>query len=263
MALSNNQFSKDENKKGYSVNVYSDYSFANPNSKVDQTRLSSTFCLGLLKLEIAPKEQNSDKPYPTYDSKAGVAVYLSHTKALILLEEMEAMEADPSIATSVGVDSGSGEKQGIIQISNGAEFGTTNRCVIIRKIGIDSNGGGYVSASFATELKEDDYHYSIRNFNADNPTEFDKIFHNDIEWTQLKTLLRQFVIAQTNAVAYSVMEQMKYNNSRVNTKLDLIMEKNGIEKKSYGGNYNNSSIFQNGGSNNSKQSSIDDINDLM
>lgn len=265
MAMSNNQFSKDETKKGTSVNVYSDYSFANPNSKVDQTRLSATFCLGLLKLEIAPKIQNSDKPYPTYDSKTGVAVYLSHTKALILLKEMEAMEADPNVATSVGVDSGSGEKQGIIQISNGAEFGTTNRCVVIRKIAMDNNGGAYVSASFATELKEDDYHYSIRNLNADDPTQFDKIYHNNIEWEQLKTLLQQFVIAQTNAVAYSVMEQMKYNNSRVNTKLDLVMENLGIEKKTYGNNnYNNTSIFQNGGnSNSSRQTSIDDINDFM
>ena len=265
MSMSNNQYSKDDKNKGKSVNVYSPYAFANPDSQVDQTKLFATFCLGLLKLEILPKIQNSDKPYPTYDNKAGVAIYLSHTKARILLKEMEAMEADPSIATSVAVDSGTrADNQGIIQISNGAEFGTTNRCIVIRKLAMDDNGKIYVAASFVNELHENDFNYSIRNFNADDPTQFDKVYHNEIEWDELKDLLDSFVKAQTGAIAYSVMEQMKYTTSPLNTKLDLVMEKLGIEKPSYNRNQGgNTSFFGGNSGNNNSQKTIDDINDFM
>ena len=269
MSMSNNQYSKDDKNKGKSVNVYSPYAFANPDSKVDQTKLFATFCLGLLKLEILPKIQNSDKPFATYDNKAGVAIYLSHTKARILLKEMEAMEADPSIATSVAVDSGRrADNQGIIQISNGAEFGTTNRCVVIRKLAMDESGKIYVASSFANELHEDNYNYSIRNFNANDPTQFDKVYHNDIEWDELKDLLDSFIKAQTGAIAYSVMEQMKYTTSPINTKLDLVMEKMGIEKPSYNRNQAGTSFFSgnsgnNNSSNNTQQRTIDDINDFM
>lgn len=265
MSMSNNQYSKDDKNKGKSVNVYSPYAFANPDSQVDQTKLFATFCLGLLKLEILPKIQNSDKPYPTYDNKAGVAIYLSHTKARILLKEMEAMEADPSMANSVAVDSGTrADNQGIIQISNGAEFGTTNRCIVIRKLAMDDNGKIYVAASFVNELHENDFNYSIRNFNADDPTQFDKVYHNEIEWDELKDLLDSFVKAQTGAIAYSVMEQMKYTTSPLNTKLDLVMEKLGIEKPSYNRNQGgNTSFFGGNSGNNNSQKTIDDINDFM
>ena len=267
MALSSGQYSREENRKGQtSVTVYSDYSFANPESAVDQTRLSPTFCLGMLKISIDPRDQSNPKPYPTYDDKAGVSIYLTHTKALLLLNDIEEFEKNPSMATSVGVDSGRGDKQGLIQITNGAEFGTTNRCIVIRKIGMDDHNNPYVSASFAYELKEDNYHYTIRNFNPEDPTQFDKVYQNNTELEQFKTLLRQYIEAQTNAMAYSLMEQMKYNNSRVNTKLDLVMEKLGIEKKTYGNNGggNSTSIFQNSGNNNRSfsNSTIDDINNL-
>ena len=48
--------------------------------------------------------------------------------------------------------------------------------------------------------------------------------------------MEQYYIAATNAVAATVMDFAKYDNSRVQTKLDLIAGKLGVETK-----YNNSS----------------------
>ena len=113
-------------------------------------------------------------------------------------------------------------------------------------------------------LQENDYNYSIRNFNADDPSQFDKVYHNDIEWEELKDLLRGFIQAQTGAIAYSVMEQMKFTTSPINTKLDLVMEKMGIEKPSYNRNQGGGTSFFSGNSgNNNSQKTIDDINDFM
>jgi hypothetical protein len=69
----------------------------------------------------------------------------------------------------------------------------------------------------------------------------------------------------TGAIAYSFIEQNKYDNSRINTKLELIAEKLGVEFT--GGKYNNNkssnSIFNTKEPRNFSSATLDDISSQM
>ena len=249
MAMSGQYSKNDKNKSNGAshVTVFSPYTFANPESTVDQTKLASSFEMGMLKLKILPRVQDNSVSYVKYskdEKEAGVAIYLTHTKALLLLKDAKAFFDDPTIATSVGVDSGLADNQGLIQFSNGAEFGTTNTCLVIRRLSVDENGQGTITASYVYEFKTQS-HYTIRNFDA-NTMEFDRIYHDDLEIEQFFILLDQYIKAQTNAVAFTVREQLNYQDYRINNKLDAVGEKLGIEYKggsNKGGNKPSVSIF--------------------
>lgn len=252
MSLGSQYSNKEKGKKQTSVNVYSGFTFANADSEIDPTKLFPEFALGMLKLSILPRKIDSKADYPEYDRDAALSIWLSVYKAQLLLDDIRAFIADPTIGTSVGVDSGSG----IICISDGKEFGYDNYCIVIRKINPDT---GLPEISYAYQCKQH-YHYTIRNYNS-NTADFDKIYHDNLELEMFCTLLEQYIAAMTNAQAYALMEQMKYNNSRTQTKLDGIMEHLGI---SYVGGGNgssnkNTSIFQKREGNNFNKSSIDDI----
>lgn len=256
MALGDKYQSNNNNNKNYSPTVYSGYKFNNAESKVDATTLAPSFWNSMLKIMIAPRKETNNGDV-SFDFEQGVAMYLTHTKARLLYLEIEEFQKNPEAYKNVGVDSGNG----LISLSNGAEFGVNGQFIIIRKINAES---GELEASIAYDFKQD-YHYSIRNFD-EKTSDFDKIYHNDLELEQFKTLLRTYYEAMTGALAYSMIDNMKYDNSRINTKVDLLMDKLGIEKKS--GHYNNSnkssnSLFSNReGKNTSFQnSSMDDIMD--
>jgi len=96
----------------------------------------------------------------------------------------------------------------------------------------------------------------------------------NIEIEQFITVLDEFVKASTNAIAFSVMDQRKYSQSRVEDKINQICASLGIEtaraqSNGRGGSYNrsffNSSASDNGNSGYSANSvsygsaSIDDL----
>lgn len=241
------------NKKNNSIMVYSNYNMTNPVSEVDATALSSSFFNKLLKLTISPKKQGSSEERPEWDDDNSISIYLTHTKARTFYNEICLFQENPEQFSNVGVNSGAG----LVSLSNGRELGTNNPCLIIRKLNGET---GEVESSYAYEFKQN-YHYSIRNFSQED-LEFDKSYYMDMEIEQLKTLLKTYFESMTNAVAYSILENEKYNNSRMNTKLDSIAEKLGIEYK--GGNSKSSkssnSIFNSKEPrNNFNSGTIDDI----
>lgn len=264
MALSG-QYSNKENGKFVNYHcskVFSNYTFANGSSEVDQTKLVPTFELGMLKLNIYPKIQNSGTDYDKFDTENGASIYLTHTKAKLLLDDAREFFKNPDMATSVGVDSGTGDNQGIIQFSNGAEFGVTHPCLVIRRL--DVSNGGSITASFAYEFKTQT-HYTIRNFDP-NTMNFDRIYHDDLEIEQFFTLLEQYVLAQTNAVAFTVKEQLHYINNKADEKMNAVLEHLGIEIKNNNGNSNNKNSVSIFGDKNSGRSfstkTIEDIDNM-
>ena len=240
----------DNNKKKYSVNVYSAYTLSNSDSQIDSTRLSATFFNKMLKLTLDPKKEGSSVESPEWDTKAGISVYLTHTKARMLYDEI-CMFQKRKECNNAGVTSGSG----LISISNGRELGIDATCLIIRKLNGDS---GEIESSYAYEFKKN-YHYAIENFNQEN-LEFDKVYHEDIEIEQFKTLLKTYYEAMSSALAYSMMDSLQYDNSRINTKLDSICEKLGIEYKGKQSNKSSNSVFNSKEPRNSfSAGTIDDI----
>lgn len=249
-----NNSNYNNNKKQYSPRVYSQYKMSNTESNVDATSLSPSFWNNLLVLSISPKKDTKDGSI-AFDHDNAATIYLSHTKARLLYDEICVFQQNPDMYSNVGVSSGSG----LITLSNGKEYGVNCPLLIISKINAET---GEIESSYAYQFKED-YHYTIRNFDK-NTSEFDKIYNNSVEIEQLKTLLVEYYKAMTGAYAYSVIDNMKYDISRINTKLDSCAEKLGVEYKSKSSNNRSSgSMFDKKEGRSFNQSSLDDIEGLL
>lgn len=247
-----NNSNYNNNKKTYSPKVFSQYKMSNAESNVDATSLNPSFWNNMLVLAISPKKDTNDGSI-AFDHENAATVYLSHTKARLLFEEICLFQQNPEMYSNVGVTSGSG----LIRLSNGKEYGVNCPLLIVSKLDAST---GEVQSSYAYQFKQD-YHYTIRNFDQDT-LDFDKIYNNNIEIEQLKTLLIQYYEAMSGAMAYSVIENMKYDISRINTKLDSCAEKLGVEYKGKSQSKPSGSPFDKKEGRGFSQSSIDDINDL-
>lgn len=232
----NNNPGRDE---PFTPTVYSPYRLNNGESKLDPTCITFSFWKNSLKIGICPRKNNSDEM--SFDMDGGVFIYLNHTKARILSEELKLFIADPKGHSGCGVPSG---KQGIITFHDGSEFGAKNPVVCIRKV--DDNGN--VDTSFAYEVKGDDYYFSIRNYKegSDFTKEFES--YNNLELLQILTLLEEYYRAQTQAIAATVATQQAYSLDRIQTRLNAVAEKLGLEIYNGGnrrGGYSSSSSFFN------------------
>lgn len=221
-------------KKNYSPSVNSGYRFSNPESTIDKTSLSFTFWNKLLKVSIAPKkETENDEIAFDYDN-AG-SVYLSHTKAFIFYKEICKFLEDykeGKAPSNTGVASG---KDGLIYLSDGKEFNAEGPCLVIRKI--DENG--HPVSTFVYEFRRG-IHTSVINY-VEKTASFESTAYDFIEIEEVANLLFEYYNSMTMAIAYSVQEANKYDNSRINTKLKVIGEKLGADFSKNNNNYSNRS----------------------
>lgn len=229
--------------------VYSQYRFNNGSSTIDKTCLTTQYWKNALRISICPRNPDSPDDAPTFDMKNGISVYLNHTKARILYHELCGFMSDPEKYDNHGVDSGSG----LITFSTGKEFGSKNPMIIIRKI--DENGN--ISSSFGYEVKGE-YHYSVCGFSETNK-DFTRKYYPDLELEQLKDVLRTYFESMTYAVAYSVVEQERYEFNRIDRKLNRIGEKLGLDLSAGQSQRSSSTSFfsQSGGSSSNGGSSDD------
>lgn len=233
------------NSKVFDPTVYSAYRMNNAESAIDPTCLTFRFWKNNLCIGIFPRK-NTGTDEVQFDMDNGITIYLSHTKARILADEIKKYLQNPVAYNGAGVPSG----QAAISISNGAEYGKNSDVLTIRKV----NENGEVVSSFAYEFKHD-YHFSIRGYIGES---FDKIYedYQKLEIEQVVTVLEEYYKAVTNAVAFTVMDQRKFGANRTDTKLDAIAAALGVEtNRSSGGQrrFNNNSYFNgnnNGSSNN-------------
>lgn len=226
----------DENrKKYYEPLLYSPYGTSNVDG-VDPSALSYQFYNGLLKISISPLLPNA-KPGDKrmWDNDNQIAVWLTHAKAKMFHDDILYLLDHPDECNNVGVSSGN---EGLISFSNGKELGVTTPCLIIRKIDKDGN----VIAVYAYQFK-DQYHKSIRNFAPEDPSTHEQIIHPNLEIENLLTILEEYSKHIGGAAAYSVMNGFKFDISRMNTKVGLIMDKLGVEQSDYYHNNSGQSYF--------------------
>lgn len=234
-------YNNNNQKKYYEPILYSPYGTSNTEG-VDPSALSYQFYNGLLKISISPMKVGA-KPgdKQMWDHDNGISAWLTHVKAQILHDEIIYVLNHPDEINNSGVPTGS---DGLISFSNGKELNVSSPCLIIRKI--DQNTGSPTSV-YAYQFK-DNYHSAIRNFNPDNPQQYDSYTYKNFEIDQLLTILSEFARSSCGAYAYATMNAFKYDINRNNTKMQLIMDKLGIESNpeySKGGNRGGNSFFSN------------------
>lgn len=223
----------DNNQKNYySPEIYSKYGTSNENG-IDPSALSYSYWNGSLKISIAPMLKNPTTNQK-WDRKNAAAVYLTHRSARIL--KLEAEKVLKGEIHSGGTKSGA---EGLIMFSDGTDVGAGGYCLIIRKINPDN---GDVNGTYVYEFRQG-FHYGIQNFQADS-SGFKKDFFDTIEVDEFLDILEQYYLAASKMYAGSVIDEMKYNDSRINTKLGLIAESLGVEfKGSNGGSHRSSQSY--------------------
>lgn len=265
MALGDRNYNNQDNnqKKGYEPILYSPYNTSNREG-IDPSALSYQFYNGLLKLSISPMKPGV-KPEDTSDvwdhDNAG-SVYLTHTKARMLIGEIQYVLDHPDEVYNGGVPAGNG----LVSFSTGKELGATGPCLIVRKI--DPNTGAPTS-SYAYQFKTE-HHFGIRNFDPKDPSSYVEGKYPNLEIEQLLDLLDQYSKYASGAASYMYMYAQKYDTSRINTKIGLIMEKMGIEttgeysKKNYGGGtYFNNRNNSNQGSSSMRTNTLEGLQDEL
>lgn len=242
----NNNQGMNQQRPGDNLQIYSPYRMNNGESEIDATCITFRFWKTNLIIGIFPRKNTGDDGM-TFDMDNGISIYLSHTKARILKNELELFLKDPITYNSVGVPSG----MSIIYISNGTEYGKDAPVLTITKVDDD----GKPVSSFAYEFHRN-FHFSIRNYQQSS---FDKIYdeYNDLEIRQLITLLDEYVKASTNAVAFTVMDQRKYSYNRMDAKIEAIAQSLGVDIPKAGqrrNGFSNSSYFNSAGGTSSSES---------
>lgn len=212
----------DSNKKQFKEQeIYSVYNVGNENG-VDPSALSYSFWNGCLKVSISPILSNPSEKRK-WDHKNAAVVYLNHTAARVLKEEVT--KVLNGTTENGGCKIGSKEKVSLLTFSNGKEVGCPGYCLIIRSVDSD----GTILGTYVYQFK-DSYYYGVTNFDAAS-SKFDKTKYKDIEIHQFLDMLEQYYLAMTKATAYSITSELKYDFSRINTKLGLIGESMGVEFK--------------------------------
>lgn len=237
------------NNEVFTPSTRSAFKFFNSSSSVDNTALSFTFWNCLLKISMNPiivQEGSANK----VDTNNHVDIYLSPSKAQMLLHCIKTFRANPDAYTNIGVNT----NKGIIFIANGSKMFNVKGTFLV--INIINNETGEKEAEAAYEFNSKDI-YGITDFN--NANDFTKYYDysNDIELDMIESLLKNFIDAYTNAVASSILEANKYNDARQFSFIKDAREKLGIPRNENKGNKynNNSSWFNNNNGNSSTVSS--------
>lgn len=242
------------NKNQSNVNVYSPYKMSNTEG-IDPSAINFTFCLNMLKIGISPKKPGDQI---AFDHEKAIECFLTHSKAVMLMNEIKALLNHEIEDHSVSVLTG---KDGMIEFNDGTSFNLDHPVLVLRKLAED----GKPVSNYAYEFKHD-YHYTVRGYNPENPADFTKKIYNQLEIDEFLTLLEEYTKASTGAYAYYTLENAKYSQARTDGKINAIMEKLGVEYVkggNGGGNYarSNNSFFNNnqGNTPSYRQGSLDEF----
>lgn len=218
MALGN------ENGRRFDPSYFSRFSITDQESKL---RLGFRFSSGMLVVGISKLKDATTFEYETLDE-----IFITPTKANILLNMMEVYNDGDAAPEGVGITAGLKETVSAIVVDpNSVTIGKVN------------NNGDWVSKHTVNFNKN--YHYGIHWTNIEK-NQFDRQFVDDTDYKMFKQLLQSFADNMTGAIAYSVADLARFDTSRATGRLKPIYDKLGIE---WGGGGNGSSGGRGSGNN--------------
>ena len=221
--------------------TYSSISFSNPESKIMPSKFSISYFNRLMKISIALRNNAGSKDaYATYDTDNQVSVYVSYSKAYMLLHLIEKLK-QPDI-NNVCIEL----KNGLLKISKGAEFSSNNYCI---SISYADEGGNVNEVVYETK---GDYHTAAYNYSGET---FSTEVFKTLEVDTIAMALDEYYRASSYAIAASVMEAQMYKRLAQYELIKSIAEKVGVTTPN---KQTNTKTFLN--ASNSVQSSSNEIN---
>ena len=222
--------------------VFSSVAFSNPESRISQSRFSVSYFNKLMKISIALRNNaGSNDKFATYDTDNQVSVYVSFTKAKMLLAMLSELAKNNDVH-NVCIEL----KNGLLKVSDGSEYGSQAPCFSLSY----ADEAGNVN-EVIYECKHGFYAAAF-NYKADGTYE-SKIF-DDIEIDALAMCLDEYYKASSYAIAASIMEASMWKRQSSFELLKSIGDKVGASTGSKG-NFNNKTFLSGNGVQNNQQSS--------
>lgn len=250
------------NERQITNNTFSSMSFSNSESKIAHSKLNISYFNRVLKVGIA-LQMNGDQndTFAKFDNENQIAVYISWSKAKILLDLIRKMRLSKDIH-NVCIEL----RGGLFTVSDGKEFGVPNTCFSIKY----ANDDGEHVVIYETKTNY------MGAYNYKDSQNYETAQFNDIELDAFETVLEEYYKAATYAVAASVMEANMYKREYTNNLINAIADKVGAQTAGNNNknSYNNKTFLNNnGGGNNNEmndganteftQSSFEDIAKAM
>ena len=258
MSLGTYNSNSNNKKKDFSPTTYSPVKFFNSESKVDPSSLNFAFWKSLLRISITPMKAKAEGSVPELDKDNSIDIYLSPMKAKLFLQYANDFRKDPNKFTNVGV----GTNKGIIYLTSGKnEFGVDSLFVIIKIIDFEHNE---ILSCAAYEFNRNIFGITDYTEGANFNQNYD--YAEFIEFDMFLDVISSYVSSVNYAIAASVVDNNKYDVSRLSTKITSIQEKLGIDFKKSSGGVNNNSYWNNNSnknSNNSNPEHYDNLNQLV
>lgn len=220
------------NDKTPTVSTFSGVGFSNPASEIAQSKLNISYFNKVMKISIALRNNaGSNDGYATYNNDNAPTVFISNIKAKILVDSIDMLKSDPNVH-NVCVES----RTGMLKVSDGSEFGSTNPCISITYA---SEDGSTHEVVYETKAG---FHTGAYNYHDGT---FESKSFDDIELDTFRMTLEQYYYASSYAIAATVKESEMYRREAEMSLIRAIAEKVGV---SMGNNsrYNNKSSFLGG-----------------
>lgn len=242
------------NKQLYENSYYSRIKFKDYNNKLS---LGFRFKSGMLVVGISQEKDN-------FQYELLIEMYITTTKAKILLEEIEQFEKDINTGLidphhGYGINGGLGEIVSVLCVHITKDNG---KAVFIGKV---NNNGQFVN-QVDFNFNSNNFHYGLKWDNISSMETAKKNYHNEIEFELFKDVLTQFANSSSGAVGYSVADITRYDHRSILNKMNPIYDKLGIERY----DNNNGSVgtaasnnFMNSPANSSSHKSYDDIDEEL
>ena len=237
MALGN----ENGGRKVYDQTYFSRFSVTDQESKL---RLGFRFSSGMLVPGISKLKDATTFEYETLDE-----IFITPTKANILLRMIEKYEADGKTAEGVGITSGLKETVSAIVVSENS--------IIIGKV----KGNGEWASKNEVRFNRN-YHYGIEWSNVDK-NKFEQQFTDEIDYEMFKQLLESFAHNMPGAIAYSVADLTRFDTSRAAGRLKPIYDKLGIEWGNGGSRGSGNNFFNNNTRNETGSADHKDMDDVI
>lgn len=241
-----------DNKEFYENTYYSRLRFKNEEGLL----LGFSFWKGMLKVNISKFVDNEYKELSV--------IHLSPMKAKLLADQLKVLKTfDASDTTSVGVDTGTTDVRNLIVVGNYANATVAGqKYVLIGKVTPDGN-----LIEDNTFVFNADYNFAL-NFEDLKKMKCSKKFDNDLELDLFITTLEQFYTNMIGAGAYAVIDMQRFDMSKINTKIGLMMDALHIEKPGRGDQSNSyfnkagAASPQNSNRSRSNSMSIEDLENM-
>lgn len=204
------------NDKTPTCTTYSSISFSNPESKLGQTKISVSYFNKVMKVSIAARNNSgSNNDYATYDNDNAVSVYVSNIKARILYLLIQKLINEPD-THNVCIEL----KNGLIKVSDGSEYGSSNYCI---SISYASEDGSVHEIVYETKAG---FHEGAINYSDGSYT---NISFDDMELSTFAMTLDEYYKASSYAIAASVWEANMYRHEYEINLIKSIAEKCGVQ----------------------------------